>query len=635
MEQLYSINLWIVIAASLVLIGVFSSLVATRFGAPLLLIFLVVGMLAGEDGPGGIVFNDYEITYLVGSLALSVILFDGGLRTRLSAFRGVLVPSLLLSTVGVVVTAGLTAACVYVLLGLSFLQSLLLGAIVASTDAAAVFFLLRAGGLRLHSKIGSTLEIESGTNDPVAVFLTIVLTELLLASGATDWDLAGQLARQAVAGAGLGIGGGFAATWLLNRADMPGGLHPLFVVTGAIFIYGATSVLGGSGLLAVYLAGLVMANRPVRAYPSIVGFHDATTWLSQIVMFLLLGLLVTPSELLGYVLPGLAVALFLMLVARPAAVWLCLWPFDFARAEKLFISWVGLRGAVSIFLAAIPTVARVPHSEVFFNIAFFVVLVSLLVQGWSLTGLARRLGLALRRTAPSGLRIEIDIPGQVGHEIVGYAIAAESMVLGITRLPPWARILMVARDNAVLEPARAGALQPGDYVYFLVPTDRVPRLDRMFAESPDVARRLAPQFGELALNGKARLGDVAAFYDFELAGEDRDGTVADYFANHLNVAPQRGHRLPLGEAMLIVREVENARVTRAGLQLETLVDALLASTNRSRAGLDGPSRWEERLFDYLGRTRLGRAIADRAIAAGEAAGLSRRARDSDGKSRPR
>lgn len=612
MEQLTSINLWILIAASLVLIGVFSSLVATRFGAPLLLIFLVVGMLAGEDGPGGIVFNDYETTYLVGSLALSVILFDGGLRTRLTAFRGVLTPSLLLSTLGVVVTAGLTAACVYVLLGLTLLQSLLLGAIVASTDAAAVFFLLRAGGLRLPGKISSTLEIESGTNDPMAMFLVIVLTDLLLAGTATsDWELAAQLVRQAIIGAGLGLGGGFLAVRLLNQADMAGGLHPLFVVAGAIFIYAGTSSIGGSGLLAVYLAGLVMANRPVRAYPSIVGFHDAATWLAQIVMFLVLGLLVTPTTLLTHALPGLAVALFLMLVARPVAVWLCLWPFAFSRKEKLFVSWVGLRGAVSIFLAAIPTVARVPHSEVFFNIAFFVVLISLLVQGWSLNGVARRLGLALKRTAPSGLRIEIDIPGQVGQEIVGYAVSPDSVVLGISRLPAWARILLVVRQNAILDPHEAGPLQPGDYVYFLVATDRLPRLDRMFAESPDVSRRLAPQFGELPLNGAARLGDIADFYDIELAGEDRAGTVADFFARHLRVPPQRGHRLPFGDAMMIVREVEDGAVTRASLQPESLVEALLASTGRLRSGLRAAPQWQQRLLARAGRTRAGRAAIER------------------------
>jgi potassium/hydrogen antiporter len=464
------VNGLIFVGSALVLIGIFSSLVANRFGAPLLLVFLVVGMLAGQDGPGGIAFDNYQVTYLVGSIALSVILFDGGLRTRLSTFRSVLAPSMLLATIGVLITATVTGAAAWALLDLTPVEALLLGSIVGSTDAAAVFFLLRTGGLRLHSRVGSTLEIESGTNDPIAVFLVILLTELILA-GVTvpNLELGLRLAEQALIGGIAGVAAGFALVAMLNRVGMPGGLHPLFVVAGAVLTYAATSLLGGSGLLAVYLAGLVMANRPTRAYPSIVGFHDAMTWLCQIVMFLVLGLLVTPSTLLDYALPGLIIAVVLMLVARPLAVWLCLAPFGFSTNEKHFISWVGLRGAVSIFLAAIPTLARVPNSEIFFNVAFFVVLVSLLVQGATLTTAARRLGVALRQTTPKTSRVEIDIPGQTEQEIVGYPVTADSVILGLSRLPGWARLLMVVRKNQILGPADAGHLQAGDYGYFLVP----------------------------------------------------------------------------------------------------------------------------------------------------------------------
>ena len=355
MHGLDLVNTAIFVGAALVLMGIFSSLIATRAGAPLLLVFLVVGMLAGQDGPGGIVFNDYRVTYLVGMIALSIILFDGGLRTRLSVFRGVLAPSLLLATVGVVITAVVAGGAAWLVLDLEPIGALLLGTIIASTDAAAVFFLLRTGGLRLQHRVGATLEIESGTNDPIAVFLVIILTQYILAGGGTPgWELAMELGQQAFLGAAFGLGGGFALVAMLNRLSMPGGLHPLFVVAGAITISAFTSLLGGSGLLAVYIAGLVMANRPVRAYPSIVGFHDAVTWLCQIVMFLVLGLLVTPSTLWHYAPQGILVALVLTLVARPLAVWICLWRFGFAVKEKLFISWVGLRGAVSIFLAAIP-----------------------------------------------------------------------------------------------------------------------------------------------------------------------------------------------------------------------------------------------------------------------------------------
>lgn len=579
MADLEIVNLALLIGTVMVLFGIFSSLVATRFGAPLLLVFLVLGMLAGEDGPGGIVFDDYHATYLVGSLALSVILFDGGLRTKLSAFRGSLAPSLLLATLGVLITAVVTGlAAMQLLGGMTLLEGLLLGSVVASTDAAAVFFLLRTGGLRLKSRVGSLLEIESGTNDPIAMFLVLVLVEFLLAGADTpSLDLLSELAQQAAVGAVLGVASGFATVLLLNRLQMPGGLHPLFVVAAAVLTYAAASLLGGSGLLAAYLAGLVLANRPVRAYPSIVGFHDAATWLCQIVMFLLLGLLVTPETLLDYALPGVLLALVLTFVARPLAVWLCLLPFDFDRKEKLYISWVGLRGAVSIFLAAIPMLAGVENATAYFNIAFFIVLVSLLVQGWTLTGLARRLGLALRRTGPSVQRVELDIPGQVEQEMVGYPVGADSLILALNRLPPWVRLVLVVRDKEILGPIEAGVLKPGDYLYLLTRPERLPRLDRLFEESPDVARRLTAPFGELALNGEARLGEVAELYELTLAEADRELTIAGCFEAHFKAPPQPGARLHLGGATLVARSVEDGRVVRAGLQLDDMIEAMVAS----------------------------------------------------------
>lgn len=572
MAGLDLVNTAIFIGAALVVAGIFSSLIATRFGAPLLLVFLVVGMLAGEDGPGGLVFNNYTVTYLVGSVALSVILFDGGLRTRLSVFRGVLAPSMALATLGVLVTAAVAGAAVWAVLGATPVEALLLGAIIGSTDAAAVFFLLRTGGLRLQSRVGSTLEIESGANDPIAVFLVIALTEFILsgAEGPT-WDLAASLGLQAGLGALAGIAGGLALVAMLNRVAMPGGLHPLFTVAGAILIYAVTSLTGGSGLLAVYVAGLVMANRPTRAYPSIVGFHDAVTWLSQIVMFLMLGLLVTPTMLWNYAPQGLLVALALTFVARPLAVWLCLAPFGFGTREKLFVSWVGLRGAVSIFLATIPTLAGVPNSAAFFNIAFFVVLVSLLVQGSTLTIAARRLGVALRQTLPHTSRIEIDIPGQTEQEIAGYPVTADSVILGLSRLPSFAHLLMVVRKGQILDAVAAGHLQPGDYVYFLIPRDRLTRLDSLFRESPDVARRMGLAFGELPIRGETPLGEVARFYELDLGDGDPAQPIADWVAARLGGRPELDAALPIPGGRLMVRRLEGRRVSSVGLQLDDLL----------------------------------------------------------------
>ncbi len=540
MDSITVVNVALLLGALLIVVGIASSLIASRFGAPLLLVFLVIGMLLGEDGPGGIAFNDYQVTYFVGSLALAIILFDGGLRSNLSSFRGVIVPAGLLATAGVVVTAALTGAVASYLLTFPLLEGLLIGSIVASTDAAAVFFLMRAGGLQLRRRVGITLEIESGTNDPVAVFLTIALVELLVAGGqSAGWQALGTLASQGLIGAAAGVSGGLAIVWVLNRITMPGGLHPLFVVASAVLIFGITAVLQGSGFLAAYIAGLILGNRPVRAFPSILSFHDAATWLVQLVMFILLGLLVTPSILLQYAVPALILAAFLILVGRPLAVWLCLTPFHFTGPEKLFVSWVGLRGAVSIFLAAIPMLSGVPNAEVYFNIAFFVVLVSLIVQGWTLTWTAKRLGVALTQPAAEARRVEIDLPGQLEYEMVGYPILADSPVRRRRTLPPWVRPVFVVRNNEVLAPEQAGPFQAGDYGYFLASPSRVRRLDRLFA--PRDADEAKPA-GVFLFRGEVPLSDVAAVYGLPMPDDLKALTIAEAFAERFESRLEVGVR---------------------------------------------------------------------------------------------
>jgi cell volume regulation protein A len=521
-------------------------------------------------------------------------------------FRGVLAPSMLLATFGVLVTAAVAGLGAWAVLDLDPVGAVLLGAIIGPTDAAAVFFLLRTGGLRLQHRVGATLEIESGTNDPIAVFLVIVLTEFILAQGGMDgWDLVLRLGTHALLGGIFGLVGGFAAVELLNRLRMPGGLHPLFVVAGAILISSLTNLLHGSGLLAVYVAGLVMANRPTRAYPSIVGFHDAVTWLCQIVMFLVLGLLVTPSALWSYAPEGVFVALVLTFVARPLAVWLCLQAFGYAFKEKLFISWVGLRGAVSIFLAAIPTLADVPNAQAYFNIAFFVVLFSMLVQGSTLTNVARRLGVALRGTMQGVSRVEIDVPGQTEQEIVGYPVTADSVILGLSRLPSWARTVMVVRKGQILDRSEAGALRPGDYCYFLIPRDRLPRLDTLFRESRDVARRLGLLFGELAIRGETRIAEVEQFYDLDFGEHDPEATLAGWVAKRLGGKPTLDATLPIKGGQLVVRRLESGRVASVGLQLEELLqvepdERLLARLEEEADELSALRRW-------LARFRPGRS----------------------------
>jgi len=591
MESISLINGLLLFGALLVALGILSSLVATRFGAPLLLVFVALGMLAGEDGPGGIVFNDYRLTYMVGSLALAVILFDGGLRTHLKSLRGAVGPATLLATIGVVLTAGMVGGAAVFIFDIPLVYGFLLGAIVASTDAAAVFFLIHTGGLQLKQRVGATLEMESATNDPVAVFLTMILAEMVLTTATEDGSfhgagiaVLGTLAVHIVVGTIAGLAGGLGASWLLNRVNLPGGLHPLLAIAIAVTVYAATSVLGGSGFLAVYLAGMILGNRPLRASASIVTVNDAATWLAQIVMFLVLGLLVTPSKLLGYALPAAMIAVFLLLVARPVAVWLCLAPFGFSWREKTYVSWVGLRGAVSIFLAAIPTLSGVAYAELYFNVAFVVVLVSLLVQGWTLTPAARLLKLALPRTNAPVQRFEMDLPGQLALEMVGYPVLADSAVMNGAAVPAWARPAFVIRNQNILTPAQAGALKTGDYGYFLAPPDRVARLDQLFAAHAELLVSDEPFFGEFAFTGDVKLKDLVTFYGLSLEAEITDLTIAELFSQRFDGTPDVGDHLPVGGAEIVAREVEDDRVTRAGLQLDALSTAGVKSAVRKGIG---------------------------------------------------
>src|ERR1043165_4456318 len=389
MASLDSVSLAILLGAVLVMAGILSSLLALRFGAPLLLVFLLIGMLAGDSGPGQLRFDHVRTTYLVGSVALALILFDGGLRTRFQSIRAVLAPSMVLATIGVLLTALLTAPVAKYVLDIYWSEALLIGAVVASTDAAAVFLLVHTQGLRLRPRVGATLEAESGTNDPFAIFLTLMLVEFISLGEGSPGHVVKELLQEGLLGAVFGVIGGRLVVLALNRMALPQGLHAPFVTTAALVIFGVAQISHASGFLAVYLAGIVVGNRPTRAHNSVVTFLDAATWLAQIVMFVLLGLLASPQRLLDSVGPSVIVALVLMLVARPIAVLLCLAPFRFNWREKVFIAWTGLRGAVAIFLASIPMLVGLSKAYLYFDVAFVVVIISLLLQGWTLGPAAR------------------------------------------------------------------------------------------------------------------------------------------------------------------------------------------------------------------------------------------------------
>ncbi|MBX3579084.1 MAG: potassium/proton antiporter [Rhizobiaceae bacterium] len=561
------------VGTTLVLVAAFSSLIAFRFGAPLLLLFLSIGLVAGSDGLG-LSFDNARAAYFVGSLALAVILFDSGFGTSLSVLRQAALPALSLATVGVVLTTLVFGVGAFYVTSLNWLESFLLGAAVASTDAAAVFFLVRAGNLNLRERTRATLEIESGANDPIAIFLTITLVEII-AIGANPEaevlvaDLAAGFVEQMVLGAALGYGGGLVISRLVNRLRLDGGLLPIFVIALSLLVFALAGAVGGSGFLAVYLAGLVAGNSRLRAAAQLKRFQDGVSWLAQIIMFLVLGLFATPSQFGDILFVGVGLGIFLIFVARPVAVWLCLLPFRFPRNETAFISWVGLRGAVSILLAITPLIGGLEQGRYIFNIAFIVVLVSLIVQGWTIGPLARRLGLIIPARIGPLEKVELELPGSAHHELLSYTIMAGSPVARGERIPRWARPSLVVREGRSFKLQDAGRLVAGDHVYIFV-SDRYPKLlDRLFASRATVDPEDEDFFGAFPVDPEHLAGELEANYGLGLSEEDGRLTIGALALQRLGGRAEYADRVAIGSIELIVRDVdEEGRPTELGLSFE-------------------------------------------------------------------
>jgi cell volume regulation protein A len=529
-------------------------------------------MLAGEDGPGGIAFGDFHLTYLVGSVALAIVLFDGALRTPRQAIRLAWRGALGLATVGVMLTAALIGVLAWFLLDLPPVGAFLVGAIVASTDAAAVFLLLNMRGTELNKRVTATLEVESGINDPMAVFLTVACVEYLLQPVAEPGlHLAIFFAIQMLGGAAIGIAGGFALVWLVNRADLAGGLYPVLCAAFAITIFAAAQSVEASGFLAVYLAGLVLGNRRHRAQATILRFHDGLAWIAQIVMFLMLGLLVTPSKLLQNVWAEIGIALALIFVARPAAVLLCLAFSKFGRREKVFISWVGLRGAVPIFLASIPVIAGIDDAMTYFNVAFVVVLASLVVQGWTVGPAARFLGLALPPQTEQIGRSDLDLPIVADRDAASWRVAPRSPALdrpfAEIQLPRRARIIAVIREGTLMNRQELDRLAADDQIIALVPPEHTMALDRLFAPRP-VRRKNVDDGGEFVFSGELKLDALCVQYGLPFDPADGEVTLADFLAARLGPDAVVGDRVEFGPVELVVQEIVKGRAVKVGLELE-------------------------------------------------------------------
>ncbi|MGY5797227.1 potassium/proton antiporter [Rheinheimera faecalis] len=557
-------NLTILVAGALFFSSIVATLISARLGAPLLLIFLVIGMLAGEDGLLGIKFGNPDVALLIGSIALVIILFDGGMRTHPDRVRVVLAPAAVLATLGVVLTCGILGVAASYLFNLTLLEGLLLGAILSSTDAAAVFSIFQSAGLNIKERVASTLEIESGSNDPMAVMLTFTLVGVLAGQSELNWSLSTVFFQQAVVGAAVGYGAGRFFVLLCRKLPLSAAFFPLLAVSYALLIYGLTNQFGGSGFLAVYLMGFLIGNARLPQIQQILRMHDGLAWLSQIIMFLMLGLLVTPSKLMEYAIPALILALVMIFIARPIAVFLSLVPFHFPKKDQVFISWVGLRGAVPIILALFPWLAGVPNKDLYFNVAFFVVIVSLLIQGWSIAPVARWLKLEVPPEPGPDHSMTLDsVDSNDLLQVLSFKVGKGSPIVDSDwqqlNMSPDVSYLGVLRKGEWIKAEQSPSFQLNDMLLVLSKAKDVKAVsDKVSTSAEQTSLDKLDFFGDFVLNGEITLNELDGFYSIKFA-EDQDPTqsLSEYITEKFHRRVVVGDQVQLDQLVLTVRQIDD------------------------------------------------------------------------------
>ena len=576
--MLEGINALFLIGGLLLFVSVMATRVSARLGFPLLLVFLGVGMLAGEEGIGGLRFDSLGGAFMVGQLALAVILLDGGLRTQWHTLRLSWRPSAVLATWGVVATVLPLGLFVTWVLGVDWRLGLLMAAIVGSTDAAAVFSLLRNSGVRLNQRVLATLEVESGANDPMAIFLvTAFIAMIMNPAEAGVLSFLGILVQQMGLGLLAGVIGGKILAKLMQRLHLAEGLYALLILSGGILMFAFTNLVGGSGFLAVYITGIFIGNQRSHATEHVLRVMDGLAWLAQASMFVVLGLLVTPSRLFENGWHALAIAVFLMLVARPLAVYSSLYWFRYQKREVAYISWVGLRGAVPITLAMMPWMMGVNDSRLLFDVAFAVVILSLLVQGASIPGMARLLKVSLPPQPEPKEEREIWLDEEASLQFSSYEVQTESdaegqhpdaVAAGLDAVAVRCFALMRQRTPEPLTPETR--LQAGDIAWYFATPEYVEKLAEQFYQTANATRTSQHFFGEFVLPPDALAGDLADAYGLVLSAEERDLSLRHLFKTRFEGMPVEGDRIFIGEFELTVKETnDDGRIEWLGLKVPT------------------------------------------------------------------